>query len=63
MNRGTSDMHPLGRVALLLVGLAVVTLLVWTLPPGAKRGAAAKSAEQLVGAVAPDFTLKAIDGK
>jgi len=63
MNRGTSDMHPLGRVALLLVGLAVVALLVWALPPGAKRGAAAKSAEQLVGAVAPDFTLKTIDGK
>jgi len=63
MNRGTSDVHPLRRVALIMAGLAVVALLVWALPLGAKRGAAARSAEQLVGAVAPDFTLKAIDGK
>jgi thiol-disulfide isomerase/thioredoxin len=63
MNRDTGRARPLRRAALLIVGLAMAALLVWALPPGGERRVAARSAEQLVGAAAPDFKLKTIDGK
>lgn len=63
MNRDAGNARPLRRAALLIAGLAVATLLLWVLSPGSERRAAAKSTEQLVGAVAPNFTLKTIDGK
>jgi len=63
MNRDAGNVRPLRRAALLIAGLAVAALLIWALPPGAERRAVAKSTEQLVGAVAPNFTLKTIDGK
>ncbi len=63
MNGYASNTRSLGRAALLIVGLATVTLLIWALSHGGDRLIAARNAEQLVGASAPDFQLKTIDGK
>lgn len=63
MDRDASNTRPLRWVALLIVGLVAVALLLWALSPGGDRLVAARNAERLVGAVAPDFQLKTIDGK
>ena len=63
MNRDASNTRPLRRAALLIVGLAMIALLLWALSPGGDRLIAARNAEPMVGAVAPDFQLKTIDGK
>jgi thiol-disulfide isomerase/thioredoxin len=63
MNTDASSTRSPWRAALLIVGLAAAALLLWALSPGGDRLIAARNAEEMVGAVAPDFQLKTIDGK